>query len=271
MLHYVTIGRWIARRLRRAEVAPQTITYEDLRAMPARELRAKLSDRPAEAARWIDAAARHGFPEAQLILGQILLDGSGLERDPAAAQRWFRRAADAGLAEAMNMVGRCHELGWGVARDVAIAVSWYRRAAERGLDWGQYNLANRLLRGDGVERDRRAALDWYRRAAAQGHAKSMNLVGRFLEEGWETPRDRVQALDWYRRSAECGDFRGQYNFATALMGLGQVSDAYRWFRSAIDGGSPDFLLTVGEDLAGRAEPGLRELGLLALSRGAGGM
>jgi TPR repeat protein len=134
------------------------------------------------------------------------------------------------------------------------------------MDWGQCNLANRLLRGDGVVRDRRAALDLYRRAAAQGHAKSMNLVARFLEEGWEVPRDPVQALAWYRRSAEAGDFRGQYNFAVALVGMSRCDQAREWFRVAIENGSPGFLETAGGELSGREEPWLHDLGRLALSR-----
>jgi uncharacterized protein len=242
------------------------ISYAELRAMPPNALRARLNKDPVNAARLIGAAARYGFPEAQLMLGQMLLDGIGLERDPPTAVRWFRRAAEGGSAEAMNMVGRCYELGWGVAADAASAVSWYRRAARLGLDWGQYNLANRLLRGDGVARDRRAALDLYQRASAQGHAKSMNLVARFLEEGWEVSRDPVQALTWYRRSAEAGDFRGQYNFAVALVGMGLCDQARAWFQLAIENGSPGFLETAGGELSGREEPWLRDLGRLALSR-----
>jgi uncharacterized protein len=256
---------WVSQRCDPGSPDP-VITYDDFLATPAAKLRARLAGSPAEAARWIEAAARHGFPEAQLMLGQILLDGHGLDRDRAAALRWFRRAAAAGSAEAMNMVGRCHELGWGVTRDPATAASWYRRAAERGLDWGQYNLANRLLRGDGVPRDRRAAFELYRRAAAQGHAKSMNLVGRFLEEGWEMPANPAQALVWYRRSAEAGDFRGQYNLAAALVSVGRHDEARKWFRLAIDSGSPDFLLAASQHLAHREEPYLRDLARQAAAR-----
>jgi hypothetical protein len=196
----------------------------------------------------------------------MMLDGNGIDRDQPTAVRWFRRAANAGSAEAMNMVGRCYELGWGVPADATAAVTWYRRAAERGLNWGQYNLANRLLRGDGAPRDRRAAWDLYCLAATRGHAKSMNLVGRFLEEGWEVPRDPLQALAWYRRSAEAGDFRGQFNFAVALVGMGRIDEAHGWFRLAIENGSPGFLETAARDLSERTQPWLQELGRLALSR-----
>jgi uncharacterized protein len=257
---------WRQPTRRMDDVDPQVIGYEEFRAMPAKALRAKLAGDPREAARWVRAGARHGFPEAQLIIGQMLLDGFGVDRDRAAALRWFRHAAAAGSPEAMNMVGRCHELGWGVAPDPAAAAVWYRRAAERDLDWGQYNFANLLLRGSGVPRDRRAALAWYRRAAAKGHAKSMNLIGRFLEEGWDIPCDPLEAVTWYHRSAEAGDYRGQFNFAAILAGQGQIVEAQRWFRAAVACGSHDFRQAAGEYLSGRREPELREIGHAALAR-----
>jgi TPR repeat protein len=265
IIRYALDRRWPGRR-EVGDATPRDIDYEEFRALPATKLRAELAGDPCEAARWIRAGAFHGFPEAQLMLGQMLLDGTGLDRDHAAAMRWFLRAAAAGLAEAMNMVGRCHELGWGVPADPATAATWYRRAAERGLDWGQFNLANLMLYGIAVPRDRPAALAWYRRAAARGHAKSMNLVGRFLEEGWDGAPDPVQALSWYRGAAERGDFRGQYNLATLLLGQGHADEAERWFRAAIDGGSPDFLRSAGASLSGRREPALRTLGHIARSR-----
>ena len=165
------------------------IAFQILRDMPKDELAVRLSGPPEEAAASIASAARFGLVEAQLLFGQVLLDGRGTPRDPAAAVLWFGAAASAGSAEAMNMLGRCHEMGWGVRSDCAVAAVWYARAADHGLDWAQYNLANLTLRGRGVAQDRRKALSLYLSAARSGHAKSMNMIGRYCEEGWEVVRD----------------------------------------------------------------------------------
>jgi uncharacterized protein len=198
------------RRRRRIRAAAPRVAFSKVRAMSPERLACLLSANPSEAIGWVGAAARYGLVEAQLLFGQMLLDGIGTPRNQWAAFRWFSAVAEAGWADAINMVGRCHEGGWGVEQDFPKAVQYYRKAAELGLDWGQYNLANTLLRGRGVPRDRRQALTWYLRAARLGHAKSMNLVGRFFEGGWDVPADRQTAHHWYRRSAEGGDFRGQY-------------------------------------------------------------
>lgn len=235
------------------------IDYETLTATPPDQLAARMAGPPEEGAPWVEAAAKYGMAEAQVLWGQMKLDGLGTGRDEAEALEWFRSAAKGGSAAAMNMLGRCHELGRAVAVDYEEAVHWFRASAEKGFDWGQYNYANMLWRGDGVARDVAAALHWYRQAAAQGHAKSINMVGRFLEEGWETERDPVEAARLYRLSAERGDFRGQYNLAALLTAQGQVEEAARWFREAARLAHDGFRRTMVPALAARPEPELRAI------------
>ncbi len=240
--------------------------FSQLKSMSPEQLRALLEGEPRQAAEAIGAAARYGLVEAQTILGQILLDGRIVPRDTKSALQWFEAAAGGDHPEAMNMAGRCHELGWGTAVDPERAAGWYRRAAMKGYAWGQFNLANLLLHGLGVARDRREALAWYLRAAEQGHGKSMNLIGRFHDEGWELPRNPPLAIHWYRLAAEAGDFRGQYNYATCLIGQGHLAMACDWLQRAVRGGSADFLAAAGAALAADPEPRLREIGREALAR-----
>lgn len=209
-----------------------------LRRMSPAELRLALGRDPGEAARWVESAARYGLVEAQLRLGQMRLDGAGMDRDEAAALAWFRRAARKGSAKAMNMVGRCLENGWGAPVDLAAAADWYARSARRGCDWGAYNWANMLFDGRGVAQDQAEAVRWYRRAADQGHARAMNLLARCAEEGWGVQADPVQARDWYRRSAEAGYFRAQYNHAALLAAEGRLDEASGWLDAALNGAPP---------------------------------
>jgi uncharacterized protein len=262
------VARWFPRDpLRRRLPKPRPdITFATMRSLTPDRLVQVLSGEPSEAIHWITAAAHYGVAEAQLMLGQLLLDGRGTPSDPGSAFRWFGAAAGAGNLNAMNMVGRCHELGWGVNADPSLAAAWYRRAAERGLDWAQYNLANLLLRGRGVANDRGQALSLYLLAVRQGHAKSMNLVGRFHEEGWEVPADPAVALHWYWQAAEGGDFRAQFNLGTLLVRENRIAEAASWFRAALQGGTHDVVRLLAGTLLPSAEPALREVGGLALKR-----
>jgi len=207
-----------AGRLARAQDAEaDQARVNALLTMSYAELRAVLTGDPATAALWVESAARHGLPDAQLRLGRILLERG----DHAGALAWFQRAAGQGNAEAMNMVGRAHELGWGIEIDPSAAAAWYRRAAEGGCAWGEYNLANLRFDGRG-----------YRCASATGHARAMNLLGRCLEEGWGCEPNPDEAAQWYRRSAEAGYFRAQINHARVLAEHGLHQEADRWFEKA---------------------------------------
>lgn len=237
----------MAFHLRRAEV------------LDGEQLRAMLDESPARAAQAILMAAKEGVLDAQALLGQILLDGRGIERDEALALRWFQIAARGGHLMARNMLGRCLEHGWGCVADERAAAGEYRLAAQAGLDWGLYNYANLLATGRGLTQDQQQALACYRQAAELGHAKSMNLLGRYLEEGQFCARDVTAARDWYRRSAEGGDFRGQFSYAAVLADQGQVEAALAWLHEALEGGNLKFLRVAHQALAAAHDPQIRAM------------
>lgn len=232
---------------------------ERLARMNHGSLRALLAGDPAEAAAWVRCAAECGVAAAQLRLGRMLLQGSGVERDERAAFGWFARAASQEDADAMNMVGRCHESGWGVPVDPERAAASFHASAEAGHDWGQYNFGNVLFDGRGVAPDRPQALRWYLRAAAQGHGRAMNMVARCLEEGWGCRANLGEAAYWYQQSAQSGYFRGQFNHAVLLAQRKLAESAADWFWKAAVGGDAQMRQTIAAALAAAAHPALRRV------------
>lgn len=223
-------------------------TITELNALDGDLVEAALSGPPSQAASFVRTAAEAGIAEAQVSLGQMLLDGHGLPSDPVEALRWFVEAAKQGDAMAINMVGRCYENGWGIAADVPRAIEWYRAAADRGLDWGMYNLATQLaLRNE--DSDLEAALELFRKAAALGHAKSLNMIGSFYEDGWVVDRNLEKATDFYRHAAEGGDFRGMFNYARMLIDAGRMEPALDWLRRLPEHAAPAFITKTREWLA----------------------
>ncbi|WP_159714984.1 tetratricopeptide repeat protein [Geminicoccus flavidas] len=227
----------------------------------------------ADEVRQIQSAARFGSTRAQVLLGQLCVDGNGVPQSRAEGRRWFQKAADAGSVEGINMVGRCHEFGWGGPVDLAAAAACYRTAAERSYDWAQFNLASLLHDGKGVPQDRREACAWFVRAARQGHPKAANMLGHYREEGWLHPRRPDKAGRWYARAAKGGDFRGQFNLARFLFVAGQREPALIWLDLAVRGGIPDFWREIASHLTSHPDPALRRYGerarMLASSGSAG--
>jgi TPR repeat protein len=221
----------------------------------------EIGDNPRAYVRWVMHAAQLGDADAQATLGQLLLDGRGIQKDEQLALSWFSIAARQRHPMAINMMGRCLENGWGCEVDLTGAALHYRQAADLGLDWGLYNYGQLLTRGRGVEKDLGAAFELFSQAAAKGHAKSMNLLGRFHHEGVIVAREEQLARQWYRRAAEAGDFRGQYNHASMLAEEGEEAQACVWLERALATATPGFLQAAYPVLLGSAIGAIREMGL----------
>ena len=232
----------------------------ELDAVTAQQWKALFAGPVEELAHWLQAAAALEDPQAQAMLGQLLLDGRGIAQDAARAFNCFARAADQGLPIAMNMRARCLEHGWGIAPDPAQAAHWYLQAAQAGLDWGMYNYANFLSSGRVLEQNHALALEWYRKAAALGHAKSLNLVGRYYEDGVVVEADRATAFKYYRASAEGGDFRGQYSYACMLAERGRIDDGNFWLEKIAGSATAAFMKKIGNELQLSGHPSFRQMG-----------
>lgn len=260
-------GNHLARRPRDGSgMIDERISYSVLKSMDEHALRAQLAAEPGQAVALVRAAAHNGIKSAQVVFGQMLLDGNGVSRDAEAAFRWFRSAAGAGSLDGVNMVGRCHELGWGVPRDLAEAERFYRAAAVEGHAWAQFNLGALLVNAGGFAADPSGALHWFVRAARRGHPKAMAMVGRFLEHGWGRPPDPAAARRWYRRAALGGDYRGQFDYARMLYADGGVEEALAWFSRSIENAVPDFCRLAADGLWAAGDPALHALAARALER-----
>ena len=94
----------------------------------------------------VRAAAERGVHQAQVLYGQMFLDGMLVERNTTMALHWFERAANGGNVMAMNMVGRCFDQGWGAAPSKRLAETWFRKAAEQGHEQAKIEFKRREYR-----------------------------------------------------------------------------------------------------------------------------
>ena len=85
-----------------------------------------------EAAKWLRQAAEDDHPRAQLMLGVLHENGSGVLQDYEQALAWYRRAAVQGEAMAMYRVGAMLSHGIGADKDLVEAYAWCNIAAARG-------------------------------------------------------------------------------------------------------------------------------------------
>lgn len=106
-------------------------------------------------------AAKSGDTDAQMILGEMYLDGIGVEVDHDKAFFWLSKAAASGDPEAQYHLAFMYENGIKVAKNMTRAVKWYTEAALQGDILSQYNLAIIYKEGRGeVEKDMQKAFKW---------------------------------------------------------------------------------------------------------------
>ncbi|KAF9139872.1 hypothetical protein BGX30_007369 [Mortierella sp. GBA39] len=174
--------------------------------------------------------ARNGDPAAQVLLGDIFKEGSGVDQDLQVAINWHTRAADQGHARgqfsigvmygqglvvvqdfvktadggderAQNTagVGFVHDRGLGVPQDHDEAWGWFMKAAALGDASAQYILGLLYGFGQGIERNVTIARNWTLKAAEQRHAAAQNAAGFFYNY---STADYQQAMHWYHKAAE---------------------------------------------------------------------
>lgn len=107
------------------------------------------------------AAAKSGDVDSQTILGEMYLDGIGIEADHKKAFFWLSKAAANGDVEAQYLLGFMYENGIKVAVNMQRAAKWYTQAALQGDVLSQYNLAIIYKEGKGeIEKDMKKAFKW---------------------------------------------------------------------------------------------------------------
>lgn len=84
------------------------------------------------AAQGFQILADRGNARAEFFLGEMYLNGTGVERDYVQALKWERMAAEQGNTESQYTLGGMYELAQGVPQDVVQAHVWYTLSASSG-------------------------------------------------------------------------------------------------------------------------------------------
>lgn len=154
--------------------------------------------------------AEQGDARAQVLLGNMYVQGYGVRRDSTQAYGLYRRAAIAGNAEAMVVTGAMLQQGIGTTADVHQALEWYHRAAKSGHPAGAMFYGLYMIRGssspDGrnILPDHASAYKWLRLAEKNAtDDKTRTTAGTVATEiGKSLNVDTVSKAD-----AEVADFK----------------------------------------------------------------
>lgn len=107
-------------------------------------------------------AAQSRLPDAQYAMAQIYKTGRGLDKpDPAEALKYLRAAAVGGIDTAQVELGIMLIDGEGGTKDLKRGFTWIKKAAEGGNIEARNRLAHLYRNGIGTDGDQGAAAMWY--------------------------------------------------------------------------------------------------------------
>jgi TPR repeat protein len=142
----------------------------------------------------LQETAAAGFPEAQLLLGDLYAAGDGVPLSREEAAKWHYLAANHGYAEAQMTLAWAFGKGKGVTRDHGESARWFRKAAEQGHVEGQYQTGLMLRDGVGVAPDPVAAHMWLNLAASQGHQMARTMRDELAKRLTRRDREKAEGL-----------------------------------------------------------------------------
>jgi TPR repeat protein len=181
--------------------------------------------------------ATGGDKEAQVLLGSIYRDGSGVAADGPLAVFWYRKAAEQGQIDAQFFLGVMYDQGEGVPQNFVEAAKWYEVAATNGtqdswMKWrSQTNLGQMYFTGQGVPRIYSQAVKWTQLAADRGLPDAMHNLGIAYENGFGVPQDFTLAHMWENlAAARDPKYATNRDALAGKMTPTQIADAQRLAR-----------------------------------------
>lgn len=120
-----------------------------------------------EAYRWFSSAADADSVNSMFYVGQMLLQGKGVEKNESLGFEKVNIAAQAGNRNALYLLGQCYNSGTGVEADPALALKFYTLASGKGLSKASWDAAKCYLNGVGTATDYPLASIYFSRYTTQ--------------------------------------------------------------------------------------------------------
>lgn len=153
---------------------------------------------------WANLATRFHHPEAEWLVGHLLLSGDGCQKNISKAVHHLTKASRKGVAFAKYELGSCYYLGEGVQRDVSTFIKLIKGAAKKGVPAAAEALAQAYRDGEGIQKNYKLAVKWFHVAAENGLPESMYCLYVRYSLGQGVDRNMSEAMEWLIKGAEAG-------------------------------------------------------------------
>ena len=204
---------------------------------------------PGVAFSWLKKAANQRHPQAQNALGSLYATGVGTRKNMQLARQQFNLASQRGVADAMRSLGIMYDKGDGVPKNMGAAIGWYEKAANKGMIDVQMMLAERYLKGIGVKSNPGKAFAYATKASKAEIPDANYLLGLMYASGQGTRKNPQLAFKNMKIASDKGLPQAQYSIgAMYIQGLGTSKNpqmAFRMFQLAANKNIPLAMHSLG--------------------------
>lgn len=202
----------------------------------------------------IKVKAANQDADSEYLLGYVLLNGRGLDKNEKSGFEYLLKSAEKGNSEAQYSVGQVL-LGIGehgssikdIPKNEKLGFEWILKSAEKENSKAQYYVGQILLGtkhlgelGSSIEdiaKNAEVGIEWLRRSANSGDSLAMEALFKEYMDGKNTIENNKEAFKLAKSAAEKGDARAAMSVgAMYYLGVGvnhDLKEALRyWHRSA---------------------------------------
>jgi TonB family protein len=190
-------------------------------------------------------------------LGEMYMDGRGVDQDDSYAFQFFQKGCDGGNAISCNHVGFMYTIGGGVEHDVNRAVQIYQKGCDTGDAHACQDLGYLYLYGLGMTKDEKQAarlftraIQIYQKSCDAGNAGGCSNLGYAYYLGQGVPEDNSRAVQLFQKGCDGDVATGCFRLGTMyLSGLGLPQDetrAVQLFQKSCDMGNGAGCVSLAE-------------------------
>ena len=193
-----------------------------------------------KAREYYDLAAEQGDAKALYNIGALYLYDMGEKQDTGKAIEYYQKAGELGCADAYTMLANIYLYGVGVEQDIGKTVEYNQKAADLGDASACYSLGAMYYSGEGVERDYGKAAEYYQKAADLGVVQVLYDLGMMYYTGEGVGQDYGRAVTCFTQAAEQEEPEAMFMLGNCCrLGQGLEKDAAKaaeWYRKALETG-----------------------------------
>jgi TPR repeat protein len=158
-----------------------------------------------------------GSPWAMHYLAGSYTYGLGLEINLEKANELYLNSADLGFSTAQLVIGNNLIAGYGIEKDIARGIKYLNLASDQGNGYASFLLAEYYLeQAESNLIDHSGAIRYFRKSVDQGEHRAMQRLAWILTEGNITEKNTEEALSLNVKAAELGNEFAAYNAAGAF-------------------------------------------------------